>query len=294
MKKRTLVEFVLAALLFVGAVFLAPPNFFEGSIHSLTGNVVFESKEDVQAELQGLLREDIFQTVGDGAKICLNIQDGEEMYSFKIRKRTDLFDVQSAEPECDGPMAEDITLSFKSSEDFMSFKSGLDMDYFLSDDVSERFHLWPSKFIESGGLVLCEQQFVDRYCPFINEQFTERQRRQLGIGCCGPDTEKPDFWALLLEFLLAYWWLLVILLVIIVIGAAAMFLLTSKEEDQPEDKTEQVYDYIKRSRELGFGDITIHEGLTNAGWDPRVIDAEFERIRKEDLSNYSSRFRRDR
>jgi hypothetical protein len=291
MKKRTIIEIALTVIVF-GLLLIITSGINPSSYIGITGNVVAESIDEVQATVQEILRNPVLSSLADGTRFCTNVMNGEEVYSFKIRKSGNLFNIEQSGRDCDGKSVEDFIVTFLKYDYILELKDNFNINFFKNDLAGEKYWMWGSKYVLDGGLVVCDEYFKQTYCPFIKKQTTKSERQQYGITCCDdPDSESAGMLSGgILNFVKTYWWLFGILGICIILGGGAAILLSNKDDKEEIKPSEQIVDYIISSRKAGYGDFQIKDALLKNGWDQTTIDASFEEIRKKHLSSFDERF----
>ena len=296
--RRRITEGVLTLIIFAIIVFAAP-GLLKGGLRSLTGNVVVESEESLQVEIQEVFRSEFFNTVGNNARFCLQIKEsgdfGENFYAFKIRKISGVFDVRPSEVFCEGRNDEDFIFNFVSYDDFLEFKERIGIDYFLEGDAVKRFEVWPSKYMEADGIFLPVDGFEEKYGDFVRENIPRSIRDRWGLKCCdGSILEMPsgELFGFIKGLAIEYWWLLATIGLMLVLGFGAFVLLSSKEPDKGDTGNPELLGYIQQARDAGYKDNVIRQSLLETGWNEKAVDTEFERLRKKDLTFLGDRFRK--
>jgi len=283
-------KLIIIVTFFVFITLFGITSLFNGTLGGITGNVVMERPVDGQIAIQELLRAPEFKSIGSGAKICVNVKiSDDEIRGYKIRKAGDLFKVTQSESYCEGSGNEDVVITFESYGALLSAKKLDGLEYFKLPSTEENVKLWQSKFIRVGGLVKQNEEFNNRYCKFLTDNF-DSDLRIWGINCV-VDEEKPNA---LLGFFGKFWWMLLIGLFVVAIGFVGVILYNNRDtsdDDEIEQETlEQLHMYIENSRKLGYGDYKIRDALIESGWDHTTVKAAFEKVRKFHLSSIVDRF----
>ena len=288
MKRETRLTMIVAFFVFI-ALF-GVTSLFNSTLTGITGNVVMERPVDGQVAIQELLRSPEFKVIGSGAKICINVKVGDnEIRGYKIRKSGDLFKVSQSKSYCEGSNDEDIVITFESYSALLSAKDLDGLEYFNLPSAEDEVKLWQSRFIRVGGLVKQDEEFNNRYCKFLTDNFNS-ELRIWGINC-DVDEEKPNA---LLGFFGEFWWMILIglfVVAIVIVGFSLYNYRDNSDDDEIEQETlEQLHKYIENSRKLGYGDYKIRDALIESGWDYLTVKAAFEKVRKFHLSSVVDRF----
>ncbi|MCB9358806.1 hypothetical protein H6503_02655 [Candidatus Woesearchaeota archaeon] len=294
--KRLELEAITAAVLFLFMIFST--TIFSNS-SPITGFAIYESTEDAQSAVQQFFRKDIFQSIEPGAKMCINIRnDTDEYYTFAVRKRGSVFDVEPAEFYCDGKNNEDWVFTFKDHSQLELLNNLFDISNFKRKTDNQYFEVWLSKYVKDQDTVSCDQDFKDTYCEFINTNYRKSEQKTLGITCClDVKTENPaGNW--FIDFIEGFWWLIALVIVCIIVGTGAIVLLSSKDdeiddsrkEDQEDDNLRQIKTYISESQKNGNSNEMIRESLIEVGWQQGDIDEAFEQVRIDGMMTLEERF----
>lgn len=289
--KRLRLEIITTVLIFSLVMLFISPSSEQNPI---TGNVVMNAPEDGQITIQELFRDNIFESLGSGAKICINIKDGvKDMYSYQVRKRGNLFNVEPAETYCDGKKNEDFVFTFENYQALVETEDDFEIDSFKSINIREDLKVWESNYVEKGGFITCDDNFKEIYCEFINKNFGNKDKKIFGISCCDDiDTENPSVFGSIGNLFKKIWWLIALLILCGVLGTGAMILLSSNDEDDEDDEEAQnlLKSYIDKTQSEGFSDSSIKDKLIETGWERKDIDKAFEHIRKGGLNKFYERF----
>jgi len=289
--KKLKLEIIATVLIFSFIMLFMFPSSEQSPI---TGNVVMNAPEDGQISIQELFRDDIFEDIGSGAKICINIREGaKDMFAYKVRKRGDLFNVEPADSYCDGKNKEDFVFTFENYQALVDTENDFDLDSFKSINIREDLKIWESSYVEKGGLITCNNNFKDVYCGFINENFGNKEKKLFGISCCDDvDTESPSVFGGIGNLFKKIWWLIAILVLCGALGTGAVVLLSSRDEDDEDNEETQdlLKSYIDKTQSEGFSDSSIKDKLIETGWERKDIDKAFESIRKSGLNRFYERF----
>jgi hypothetical protein len=258
----------------------------------ITGYTILSNPEEGQSAIQQILRNDIFNSIGNGAKLCINIKNNEdEIFSYKVRKHGGHFRVEEAMHYCDGVKNEDFVFTFENYDTVLKTKKDFNIDLFKSTTPNDNFKIWESSYVKVGGMVMCDDNFKDRYCSFLDEQFTKKEQKALGINCC-TDTEKQSLtpFGIIINIFKRYIWLISLILIGILLGIGTILLLGQTDEEIQPDIENQLRCYIEEARRRDFGDKDIKCKLLEAGWEENYIDKTFNNIRKEHLYSLRERF----
>ncbi|MFT4297885.1 MAG: hypothetical protein ACMXX5_01710 [Candidatus Woesearchaeota archaeon] len=293
MRKHLEIEVAVTFVVFMLLVMITSISQHGGFI---TGYAVLSTPEEGQTAIQELFRDDAFSSVGHGARICVNVRNSpDEILSYKVRKRGNVFNIEHDELNCDGIGSEDFIFTFENYDALLQARRKFDINQFKSTNVNDNFKVWESKYIGVGGLVRCDDDFKEKYCPFLDEQLSKREQRNLGITCCtDPDIERPGAFSSFKSSLKQFWWLIALIMISILIGVSALVLLTQKEEELEPDIEQQLKDYIEEARRYNFGDKEIKERLADAGWEQKQITKAFNKLRREHIFNLNERFEKIR
>jgi hypothetical protein len=289
MKKYIEVEIAVTFVVFWLLVIITSIPQYSG----ITGHAILARTEDGQSSIQELFRNNIFNTVGSGAKICINVKNSDEdIFSYKIRKRGNIFNVEPSILYCDGINNEDFVFTFENYDALLNAKNNFNIKQFKNPAPNNDFKIWESTYIGVGGLVRCDDDFRTKYCPFLNNHLTLKEQKALGITCCDdPDKEEPKAMSLITTFIKQFWWLIGLIIISVSLGLGAIILLGQKEEEELSPDYElQLKEYIEEARRYNFGDNEIKERLLESGWDEKHITKAFNKLRKEHLFSLKDRF----
>jgi len=289
MNKRIRLEVSLTLVIYLVIILL---NGIGDNQEAITGNAVLEKPQDAQVIIQEIVRDEMFGDLGPLAKVCIGVKNSSNgTYFFKVRKQGELFNVQPSTNYCDGISGEDLVLVFLDYDRLLSLKDKLSFDPLVEDSTGEYFQIWQSKYVKSGGLLLCDQKFKEQYCTFINNQLNNQEQKAVGTYSCCKDVavEKPS--AGFISLLKRYWWIIAVIVGILVLGTTATLLLINKDDDEDDgEDIKKIEDYILSTRKQDFNDGEIRGKLIEAGWEKDDIEKAFDSIRKQHLSNLGERF----
>lgn len=295
-KTSVKLELALTFILFVTMILMPPFNIGIPKIGQMTGHAIAENIEEVQTTVQTILRDSAFGPLENNAKICVNVINNEnETFSFKIRKRAEVLNVEPSEHDCEGKENEDFIFSFNSYDSLLGLKDKISPDFFFDSGNSGKYIIEDSKyFAKSNSLVVCNEEFEDKYCDAMNTYLSEDDKKSLGINCCNdPDEEMPAISTIMDNinwFFINYWWLVGLIVISTVLGISGVFLMTFSDDDYERKTNKDIAKYIKKSRKKGFTDTEIRKSLLKVGWNEDSVDNEFDLIREEDISSLEDRF----
>ncbi|MFT4303110.1 MAG: hypothetical protein ACMXYG_00965 [Candidatus Woesearchaeota archaeon] len=287
--KRLELEFITASFIFLLMIMFT--SIFMNQA-TLTGYAIYENPVEAQSAVQQFFRNEMFNSLKSGTKICINIKnDIDDYYSYKIRKPGNIITVEPSDFYCEGRNNEDWVFMIKSHSQLEMMNNFFDINMFTKKATNDYFEVWLSRYIENEEYVICDDHLKRTYCDFINKNLKKSEQRALGITCClDIDTENPAG-NIFIDFIEQFWLLILLFIIGIIIGTGAIVVLSTKDKEIPsKDNIKEITEYIKKVRQQGFDDLLITNQLSDAGWKKQDITEAYEKIRKEDLYSLNDRF----
>ncbi len=220
---------------------------------------------------------------GVGANMCLLIDFGNEnIYSFDIEKTSGTVEVSESPNSiyCDGLDKEDIVIKYTSYDAFLKSVKSPSCNTFVKGSGKD-FIYFPSKLVKEGGEVICNEEFVEKYCPVVEQCLSNWQLQARGFNCCPGAKKILDPKLFSDEY---FWYSIIGIVVLVIVIAAGMFLLEERKEEKEikelikEEHMGQLQNYIFDALYSGHSKAEIRKHLESLGWPDDVLDKAFKRF----------------
>lgn len=180
---------LLFAMFLVSAALLSLLYFHE---QSPTGHAVFDGNIDsLRAQVAEMVRTfPLTAMAGDGAEVCLIINDGQNAYTFDLYKSNGNVEVTSMPYSryCDNTYnnegSEDIVIQYADYDSFASHAASPTCDILKLGGDGKDFYYLPSEFVALGGVPVCNSIFQEKYCAAVRACATASEMRMKGFDCC--------------------------------------------------------------------------------------------------------------
>lgn len=243
----------------------------------LTGLQVYNATiNDVREDVERLA-DNLPFTPETGAQACVLVDMGQDtVYSYDLTRSGATTQVEERPHSryCDnngqlqGP--EDFVIKFTSYDALQRVAEGPSCALLEQAGETGDFHYLPSRFIQEGGMPVCDQEFSQRYCGAVRTCVDADTMREL-FPCCverEPFLQRaisPDSWIMWVAIAIG----------VLGIGLGAFFFIEKRSFQLPVAERERLNDYINSLRQRGYIDEQIKEHLRRAGWPDDVLDRFF-------------------
>ena len=266
----------LASLLFS----LMLLSLINNPLPSPTGYAAFATKEQAKSVIGSLASESSTQLLGEGAQICIVVQiDANNTYYYKITSSGGSSNVEEA--YCADPGQDNLIVKFNSYDDLLSARSG--SKTFITEKRNTGYYIFPSNYVQIGGIVQCAQSFQQKYCAILYNYFTKQEMTSMDLSCCANyeltaeqqatlqavKAGKPSTLQSPIDFLFSTTGIIAVIAVIVIIVVASSLVIAKPKNP--------LADYVKTTRVQGYGDEDIKNTLAESGWDEKTIDEALKR-----------------
>ncbi|MBI5398507.1 hypothetical protein HZB03_03515 [Candidatus Woesearchaeota archaeon] len=170
--------FLLLVLLAIGYVIK------HTALDGLTGSATYDPTT-AQTQLETALSSAQFLSQIPDARFCVAITTPEAIESFFVEKTGPTYKVmKSAAEYCGGPAFADFTIKYNSYDDFVAFAEDPSLANALAGIDGGAYQILPSRYVEAGGNVICNQQFKSTFCSALTTMATPEELIKGDLSCC--------------------------------------------------------------------------------------------------------------
>jgi len=241
-----------------------------------TGYATFATPEETLAVVNVLAADNSLQLMGERAQLCLVVEiDNATTYYYRLVKTGGIVDVN--ENYCADPGQDNIIIKFNSYDDLLAARSN--PVTFIQERRNTGYYIFPSNYVEQGGVLKCTQSFQQNYCAPFYYYSTSTDLAQLDLACCANYELSPEQLAKVeqlktgkppsgmqspLTFLFSTTGIMIAIIFIVVIVIVSTLIAT-----RPKNP---LIDYVKTTKAQGYSDENIKNALAQSGWDEKTIN----------------------
>ena len=204
----------------------------------------------------------IFSTLGTEIDACVEVKTEEQTSYFTVDNIGKSFEIVEEQIPCIDQ--KDIIVHFTSSEGF-SGDAVPNIDFnTIRQSHGKDYWFYESKFIRSGGYVICDDEFKAKFCRFIKTNGERNDMEAAGLGCCYEKGAVMEIPGQVGSGLLG---MLLFVLMILVMIAIIMFIVMKKS-----DKDAEIKEYIRSALAKGYDVNSIRQTMMGSGWNANEID----------------------
>jgi len=262
------------------------------------------SSTDTATLIEQALNSNTMFTRATQGSLCIIIQGGD---SFKAIKTGTTFSVaQSKQYYCDGIASEDFILKFNSYDDLLEVIKDPTPQKLISTSSGEKFQILPSRLVQEGGNVICDEEFKKTYCDSALSIGTRSELIQGDLSCCldtltssekdmlqqhyegttfvneeTPSESRTPASILGISSTMIFVLVFSILSVILLAVIGYHYLPKKQKEEPINPKSAELIAYVKNTLSQGYDEAQIKTYLQQEGWDLPSIENAFERARSD-------------
>lgn len=174
-----LVHFVFLLLILLAISYVIKHTTLDG----LTGSAVYDPTT-AQAQLETALASASFLSPIAEISFCIAITTPDSIESFFIEKTGSAYQVtKSAQEFCAGSLS-DAVIKYNSYDDFTAFTENPSLANALAGIDGSAYQILPSRYVQAGGNVLCNQEFKSKFCSTLTTMGTPEQLIEADLSCC--------------------------------------------------------------------------------------------------------------
>jgi len=240
-----------------------------------TGYATFATRDEAKTVVNILAADSSMQLLGEGAQICIVVEiDSNNTYYYRITKTGGSSNIE--ETYCADPGQDNIIVKFNSYNDLLSARAG--PKNFIIEKRNRGYYIFPSNYVQSGGILQCTQSFQQKYCAAFYNYFTKSELAAIDLACCANYELTAEQKATLeqikkgkpagIQFPAGFFFsttgIIVIIGVIVTVLIVSSLLIAKPKNPLTE--------YVKTVRNSGYSDEDIKNVLLQSGWDEKTID----------------------
>ena len=147
---------------------------------AITGHAV---KEETKTDILKLATSSEFIVQSKpGWRFCLIIPTEDGELSYNVDRNYEVEVTLSENYFCDGQSNEDFIVQYLKPEYFASDVNNA--NFVKAGHGGKSYYFLPSKYLESGGNVLCNQEFQTNYCEVVDNLLTTEELILSDTSCC--------------------------------------------------------------------------------------------------------------
>ena len=248
-------------------------------------------------------------------KICMIVDTPNGAVSYDITKSNGIVDVVKSDNfYCSGQYNEDFIIHYIDYNSFLDDIANPSWDNFVSGRGGNSYYILPSKYVDAGGNVVCNDDFKSKFCPLINSYVKDEGSLIKGdLVCCIDHPLTKQEIILLKEHLsnpnfvdesgalskpagkvspsgtIIFSIIIIIIIVAVIVGILKGKKKAGKGKKEEkgrlnlgeEEIDEELRGYIRKALSLGYPENELRQKLLNVGWKEDVIDREINYIKTQ-------------
>lgn len=177
---NAIVHFIFLFLVLLAIGYVIKHAAFDG----LTGSATYDPTT-AQTQLETALASAQFLSSIPDTSFCIAIATPKSIESFLVEKIGTTYQVAKSSAEyCGGPSFSDFIIKYNSYDDFVAFAEDPSLANALSGIDGSAYQILPSRYVEAGGNVVCDQQFKSTFCTALTTLVTPEQLIEGDLSCC--------------------------------------------------------------------------------------------------------------
>ena len=151
---------------------------------STSSEVLINSATVYSLKLQTALSSSAFANLVSSASLCLVINDPANYDSYRAVKTSSGWQVSQTTGLCNGVYGEDLIVQFNKLSSFVNLIANPSPKTIINGRGGASYYILPSKFIKSGGDVVCDANFKSKFCSALKTSATATQLIGGDMSCC--------------------------------------------------------------------------------------------------------------
>jgi hypothetical protein len=150
---------------------------------SITGHQVLDPS-NAKAKLSTALESSAVFGVVQAGSICVVINDPSQPLSLQAVKDSTGWTVSEMPSMCSGSSYEDVIVQFPDYDSFSSIVDSPSPRNIAEGAETGVFQIIPSRHVELGGNVVCDETFRQKYCTALKTMTTAEKLIEGDLSCC--------------------------------------------------------------------------------------------------------------
>ncbi len=162
------------------------------STPKITGMQVMDATT-AKMKLETALQSSAFAGMITQGSICVSINDPAAPLNFQaVKSGTSWTVTEEDQLFCQGEQAHDLIILFKNHGDFSRMMDDPSPRNLINGAMLQTFEILPSRYVQSGGNVVCDASFRIKFCDALNQAVTPEQLIDGDLVCCLDDLSRSQ------------------------------------------------------------------------------------------------------